>query len=107
MTTTVSSSVTAVVSSQDAERRLTLARHDGDVAASYKPFHLQENPGAQLQNQPRNHRVADSKGLAPATSQENSEPKVLLLRETKNFSRANAQKEIRELFSSALNYLKN
>lgn len=78
MTTTVSSSV-AVASLQDTESRVTMARHDGDVAASYKPFHLQENPGPQVQGQPRTNRLSDGKGLAPVTSQENWEPKVLLL----------------------------
>ena len=79
MTTSVSSSVTTVTS-QDAESRLTMTRHDGDVAASYKPFHLEENPGPQLQSQPRNNRVRDNKGLVPATSQENWETKVRLLK---------------------------
>lgn len=76
MTTSASSSVT-VISSQDAETRLTSTRHDGSATASYKPFRLQENPGPQMQSQSRNNRVGDSKGLAPATSQENWESKVM------------------------------
>lgn len=78
MTTSISSSVT-LISSQDAESRLTSARHDGGATASYKPFRLQENPGPQVQSQSRNNRVGDSKGLAPATSQENWESKVILM----------------------------
>ena len=76
MTTSVSSSVT-VISSQDAESRLTSARHDGGATASYKPFRLQENPGPQVQS--RNNRVGDSKGLISATSQENWESKVMAM----------------------------
>lgn len=79
VTTTGSSSVT-VVSSHNAESRLTSARQGGNVTASYKAFHLQENPGVQTQGQSRINRVGDSKGLVPSTSQENWEPKVLLPR---------------------------
>ena len=75
MTTSVSSSV-AVVSSQAPESRLTSARRDGDGTASYKPFHLQENSGSQVQSQTVTNKVGDSKRLASATSQENWEPKV-------------------------------
>lgn len=78
MTTSISSSVT-LISSQAAESRLTSARHDGGATASYKPFRLQENPGPQVQSQSRNNRGGDSKGLAPATSQENWESKVILM----------------------------
>ncbi|KAJ7333140.1 hypothetical protein OS493_018316 [Desmophyllum pertusum] len=74
VTTTGSSSVT-VVSSHNAESRLTSARQGGNVTASYKAFHLQENPGVQTQGQSRINRVGDSKGLVPSTSQENWEPK--------------------------------
>lgn len=75
MTTSVSSSVT-VISSQNAENRLTSARHDGGATAQYKPFRLQENPGPQVQSQSRNNRVGDSRGLAHTTSQENWDSKV-------------------------------
>lgn len=77
VTTTGSSSVT-VTSSHEAGSRLTSARHGGDVPGSYKPFHLQEAPGAQVLAQARSNRVGDSMGLDPVTSQENWEPKVPL-----------------------------
>lgn len=75
MTTSVSSSV-AVVSSQATESRVTSTRRDGDGAASYKPFHLQESLGSQVQSQPINNKVGDSKGLASASSQDSWETKV-------------------------------
>lgn len=78
VTTTGSSSVT-VVSSKDTESKLTSARHtNSNDLASYKPFHMQGNQ--QVRSQGRSSRVSENTGITPVTSQENWEPKVLLLK---------------------------
>lgn len=75
VTTSGSSSMT-VASSQEPIGRLMIEKHNGDVPAPHRPFHLQGTSCVQAQAQPRNNRLSDMQGLDPVTLHESWEQKV-------------------------------
>ncbi|XP_027047638.1 ankyrin repeat domain-containing protein 17-like isoform X3 [Pocillopora damicornis] len=75
VTTSGSSSMT-VASSQEPIGRLMIEKHNGDVPAPHRPFHLQGTSCVQAQAQLRNNRLSDMQGLDPVTLHESWEQKV-------------------------------